>query len=53
MGVETTLCDRAGCGHPDGNHFDWLRYDVAFKLACRRLLDTGRPSIHDKVAILG
>jgi hypothetical protein len=31
-----------GCGYPDGNDFDWLRYDVAFKLACGRLPDTGR-----------
>ena len=21
-----------GCGYPDGNDFDWLRYDAAFKL---------------------
>ena len=26
-----------GCGYPDGNDFDWLRRDVAFKLACGRL----------------
>ena len=31
-----------GCGYPDGNDFDWLRRDVAFKLACGRLPDTGR-----------
>jgi hypothetical protein len=31
---------RSGCGY--GNDFDWLRSDVAFKLACGRLLDTGR-----------
>ena len=42
MGVEITRCDRAACGYPDGNHFDWLRYDVAFKLACGRLPDIGR-----------
>ena len=30
-----------GCGYPDGNDFDWLRRDVAFKLACGRLPDTG------------
>ena len=30
-----------GCGYPDGNDFDWLRYDPAFKLACGRLPDTG------------
>jgi hypothetical protein len=26
----------------NGNDFDWLRRDVAFKLACGRLPDTGR-----------
>ena len=26
-----------GCGYPDGNDFDWLRCDAAFKLACGRL----------------
>src|SRR4029077_7377046 len=31
-----------GCGYPDGNDFDWLRRDVAFRLACGRLPDTGR-----------
>ena len=31
-----------GCGYPDGNDFDWLRRDPAFKLACGRLPDTGR-----------
>jgi hypothetical protein len=31
-----------GCGYPDGNDFDWLRRDAAFKLACGRLPDTGR-----------
>src|SRR3954451_4885041 len=31
-----------GCGYPDGNDFDWLRWDPAFKLACGRLPDTGR-----------
>ena len=31
-----------GCGYPDGNDFDWLRCDPAFKLACGRLPDTGR-----------
>src|SRR5881275_2381764 len=31
-----------GCGYPDGNDFDWLRSDPAFKLACGRLPDTGR-----------
>ena len=31
-----------GCGYPDGNDFDWLRRDVAFKLACGRLLPTAR-----------
>src|SRR5436190_1537270 len=30
------------CGYPDGNDFDWLRYDPAFKLACGRLPDSGR-----------
>jgi hypothetical protein len=30
-----------GCGYPDGNDFDWLRRDPAFKLACGRLPDTG------------
>ncbi len=29
-----------GCGYPDGNDFDWLRRDPAFKLACGRLPDT-------------
>jgi hypothetical protein len=29
-----------GCGYPDGNDFDWLRRDAAFKLACGRLPDT-------------
>jgi hypothetical protein len=29
------------CGYPDGNDFDWLRSDPAFKLACGRLPDTG------------
>ena len=29
------------CGYPDGNDFDWLRFDPAFKLACGRLPDTG------------
>jgi len=31
-----------GCGYPDGNDFDWLRCDPAFKLACGRLPDTGK-----------
>jgi hypothetical protein len=31
-----------GCGYPDGNDFDWLRSDPAFKLACGRLPDTGK-----------
>src|SRR3954468_12477980 len=31
-----------GCGYPDGNDFDWLRGDPAFKLACGRLPDSGR-----------
>jgi hypothetical protein len=31
-----------GCGYPDGNDFDWLRRDPAFKLACGRLPDSGR-----------
>src|SRR5438046_9098161 len=31
-----------GCGYPDGNAFDWLRRDPAFKLACGRLPDSGR-----------
>ena len=31
-----------GCGYADGNDFDWLRCDAAFKLACGRLPDTGR-----------
>jgi hypothetical protein len=30
-----------GCGYPDGNDFDRLRFDAAFKLACGRLPDTG------------
>src|SRR5215468_1407982 len=30
-----------GCGYPDGNDFDRLRYDPAFKLACGRAPDTG------------
>ena len=30
-----------GCGYPDGNDFDRLRCDPAFKLACGRLPDTG------------
>ena len=30
-----------GCGYPDGNDFDRLRFDPAFKLACGRLPDTG------------
>jgi hypothetical protein len=30
-----------GCGYPDGNDFDRLRFDPAFKLACDRLPDTG------------
>ena len=29
------------CGYPDGNDFDWLRSDPAFKIACGRLPDTG------------
>jgi hypothetical protein len=29
------------CGYPDGNDFDRLRTDPAFKLACGRLPDTG------------
>src|SRR2546423_391870 len=29
------------CGYPDGNDFDRLRCDPAFKLACGRLPDTG------------
>jgi hypothetical protein len=29
------------CGYADGNDFDWLRSDPAFKLACGRLPDTG------------
>jgi hypothetical protein len=31
-----------GGGYPDGNDFDWLRRDPAFKLACGRLPDSGR-----------
>ena len=31
-----------GCGYPDGNDFDWLSRDPAFKLACGRLPDSGR-----------
>ena len=31
-----------GCGYPDGNDFDRLRHDPAFKLACGRLPDTGK-----------
>jgi hypothetical protein len=31
-----------GCGYPDGNDFDWLGRDPAFKLACGRLPDSGR-----------
>jgi hypothetical protein len=31
-----------GCGYPDGNDFDWLGRDPAFKLACARLPDSGR-----------
>jgi Transposase DDE domain group 1 len=31
-----------GCGYPDGNDFDWLRCDAAFKLACGRLPDSRR-----------
>jgi hypothetical protein len=30
-----------GCGYPDGNDFDRLRFDPAFKLACGRLPETG------------
>ena len=30
------------CGYPDGDDFDLLRSDPAFKLACGRLPDTGR-----------
>jgi hypothetical protein len=30
------------CGYPDGNDFDRLHRDPAFKLACGRLPDTGR-----------
>jgi hypothetical protein len=30
------------CGYPDGNDFNWLRRDVAFKLACGRLPVTGK-----------
>jgi hypothetical protein len=29
------------CGYPDGNDFNWLRFDPAFKLACGRLPETG------------
>jgi len=29
------------CGYPDGNDFNFLRSDPAFKLACRRLPETG------------
>jgi hypothetical protein len=29
------------CGYPDGNDFDRLRFDPAFKLACGRLPDSG------------
>ena len=29
------------CGYPDGNDFNFLRTDPAFKLACGRLPDTG------------
>ena len=35
-----------GCGYPDGNDFDWLRCDPAFKLACGRLPDTGTERSH-------
>ena len=31
-----------GCGYPDGNDFNWLRSDPAFKLACGRLPDSGK-----------
>jgi Transposase DDE domain group 1 len=30
-----------GCGYPDGNDFDRLRFDPAFRLACGRLPETG------------
>ena len=30
-----------GCGYPDGNDFDRLRFDPTFKLACGRLPDSG------------
>jgi hypothetical protein len=30
------------CGYPDGNDFDRLRRDPAFKLACGRLPDSGK-----------
>jgi len=30
-----------GCGYPDGNDFDRLRFDPAFKIACGRAPDTG------------
>jgi hypothetical protein len=40
-----------GVGYPDGNDFDWLRSDPAFKLACGRLPDTGRALASQPTAI--
>jgi hypothetical protein len=37
-----------GCGYPDGNDFDRLRFDPAFKLACGRLPDSGGDSARSR-----
>ena len=39
-----------GCGYPDGDDFDWLRRDPAFKLACGRLPDSGVYRLWDSQA---
>src|SRR4029450_4477169 len=42
-----------GCGYPDGNDFDRLRFDPAFKLACGRLpaqLSSDRTSCRSALA---
>ena len=36
-----------GCGYPDGNDFDRLRFDPAFKLACGRAERTSVPAKTD------
>jgi hypothetical protein len=43
--IRSQMCCAPACwqssGYPDGDEFDWLRYDQAFRLACGRLPYSG------------